>query len=103
MGDGEKSWQEGLAEGIAIESPARLEEMLEAVREFEGTVISVSEQETVDTLRSLHRRGIYVESTAAVAAAGFEKIRSGNMDFELTPPVVIPLTGSGLKEERVFA
>jgi len=102
MIDGGKSWQEGLAEGIAIKSPARLEEMLQAVREFEGKVISVNEQETVDTLRSLHRRGIYVESTAAVAAAGFEKIRSGNIDFELRPPVVIPLTGSGLKEDRIF-
>ncbi len=85
------------AEGIMIEDPPRLEGIISAVRNFSGSVIKVSDLEINHALSELHKKGIYVESTAAAAPAALKKIEE-NKSMDLSSPVIIPLTGSGLKE-----
>ena len=85
-----------VAEGIASAKPTRVREVLRAVRESGGAVVAVDEGEIVDALRVLARRGLYVEPTAAAAAAGLTRLQAtGAVRPEET--TVLVLTGSGLK------
>jgi threonine synthase len=85
--------RETLAEGIAVAGPVRGGQMLRAVRETGGTMLSVSDQETLDALRKAWGTGVYIEPTSAVALAAAEKVlREGQGGT-----AVVVLTGSGLK------
>jgi threonine synthase len=85
-----------IAEGIATARPTRVAEVLRAVRASGGTVVAVDEAEIVEALRGLARRGLYVEPTAAAAAAGLSRLLAqGAIRPEET--TVLVLTGSGLK------
>ena len=85
-----------VAEGIASAKPTRVVEVLRAVRDSGGSIVAVSEAEIVDALRALARSGIYVEPTAAAAAAGLTRLLA---DRAIGPheTTVLVLTGSGLK------
>jgi threonine synthase len=80
--------EETVAEGIAIPRPARGAEILAAVRESAGRVVSVPEAAIAPAARDLARRGLLVEPTAAVVWAARD---------QATGTAVIPLCGSGLK------
>lgn len=82
------------AEGIAIATPRRGEQMLSAIRETNGRMISVEEGEIVESLRWLCQRGYFVEPTsAAVFAGALTYLRSAARDEK----VLTVLTGHGLK------
>ncbi|PID20546.1 threonine synthase [Sporosarcina sp. P3] len=81
-----------VAEGIAIASPARSKQIVEAVRETEGMFITVSENEIVEARAMLAAKGFYVEITSAVNYAGY--IKYANAKDEV---IVIPLCGAGIK------
>jgi threonine synthase len=86
------------ADGIQITEPVRIVEILRAVDETGGDVLAIDRERTEATLSRLHRAGLYVEPTCAVAPAALETLR----DREAIRPdedVVVPLTGSGLKIE----
>ena len=93
--------QPTVAEGIASSKPTRVKEVLRGVRESGGSIVAVNEQEIVDALRDLARRGLYVEPTSAAGAAGLTKLlASGAIDPHAR--TVLVLTGSGLKaSERI--
>lgn len=82
------------AEGIAIATPLRGEQMLSAIRATNGRMISVEEEEIVESLRWLCQRGYFVEPTsAAVFAGALTYLRSAARDEN----VLTVLTGHGLK------
>ena len=85
-----------VAEGIATPKPIRVAEVLRAVRETGGTVVAVEEGEIVQALRELARRGLYVEPTAAAAAAGLTRLLASGV-IRPQEYTVLVLTGSGLK------
>jgi threonine synthase len=85
-----------IAEGTAIARPIRLHEVLGVLRETNGGAVMSSEEEIAAAMFDLARIGIYVEPTAAQAAAAFGKLLgAGTITAEQTTVVV--LTGSGLK------
>ena len=86
--------QPTLAEGIMIARPIRGRQILSAVRDSGGHFLAVAESEIEQALALLHRRGFFVEPTAAATIAGLRKLLP-----EITPEAVIvaPLTGHGLK------
>ena len=85
-----------IAEGIATARPTRVAEVLRAVRASGGDIVAVEEAEIVEALRGLARRGLYVEPTSAVAAAGLTRLlAAGAIGRDET--TVLVLTGSGLK------
>jgi threonine synthase len=91
-----------IAEGIRIAAPDRAGAILEACRQSDGDLLTVSETEIVSALRCLGRSGLYVEPTAAVAPAGALKLAAaGHLPGEGT--TIIPLTGSGLKAGSTIA
>ncbi|ARF13943.1 threonine synthase [Sporosarcina ureae] len=81
-----------LAEGIAIASPARSKQIVEAIRETEGTFITVSEDEILEAREILAVKGFYVEITSAVNYAGYMKYANSRDEV-----IVIPLCGAGIK------
>ncbi|HET9923173.1 MAG TPA: pyridoxal-phosphate dependent enzyme, partial [Methylomirabilota bacterium] len=83
-----------VAEGIATPKPTRVAEVLRAVRETGGTVVAVVEGEIVQALRELARRGLYVEPTAAAAAAGLTRLLASGV-IRPQEYTVLVLTGSG--------
>ncbi|SRR6056297_2885809 len=88
-----------IAEGIAIGKPKRLKQIVNVIKETNGDVITVSESEIKLTLNKLWKKGLYIEKTSAVAPAGFLKLNYNNKINE-KEKVVIPLTGSGLKNNK---
>ncbi len=91
-----------IAEGIRIAAPDRAGAILEACRESDGELLTVSEAEIVSALSRLGRAGFYVEPTAAVAPAGAMKLAAAGR-LPATGTTVIPLTGSGLKAGTTIA
>jgi threonine synthase len=85
-----------IAEGIATARPTRVAEVLRAVRETGGAIVAVEEAEIVEALRALARRGLYVEPTSAVAAAGLSRLLASGA-IRPHERTVLVLTGSGLK------
>ncbi len=85
-----------VAEGIATPKPTRVADVLRAVRETGGSVVAVEEAEIVNALRELARRGLYVEPTAAAAAAGLTRLLASGV-IRPQEYTVLVLTGSGLK------
>ena len=85
-----------VAEGIATARPTRVAEVLRAVRDSGGSIVAVEEAEIVQALRELARRGLYVEPTSAVAAAGLSRLLASGV-IRPQEYTVLVLTGSGLK------
>ncbi|WP_431919334.1 pyridoxal-phosphate dependent enzyme [Nonomuraea jabiensis] len=86
-----------LAEGIAIAAPARGGQMLQAVRESGGTVMTVSEQDILEAHAGLATQGFWVEPTGAVAYAAVRRLEAMGSPLVERGIVVAPLCGSGLK------
>jgi threonine synthase len=84
-----------VAEGIRSLRPLRGDAVLAAIEDSQGTVIAVEEDEILDGRQQLSRRGFYVEPTSAVVWPALEQLLT-----DLPDPVVMVLTGSGLKDPR---
>jgi threonine synthase len=100
------------AEGIAIAAPARSRQILAAIRDTHGSILTVSDAAIEDARIALAAQGFYVEPTAAVAYAGFQACLnlvdsdSSNDDglasfaqeaVDRRKQIIIPLCGAGLK------
>lgn len=81
-----------VAEGTLIENPPRLLEMLNAIEESQGDIITVSDETILNAFRILNCKGYFIEPTAALAFAAF-------IEKPLDNAIVI-LTGSALKIGR---
>ncbi len=82
------------AEGIAIAAPRRGHQMLQAVRETGGRMISVGEDDIVNALRWLCAKGYFVEPTSAAVFAGALRVLE---DAPRNEEILTVLTGHGLK------
>ncbi|MFA5072786.1 MAG: threonine synthase [Nitrospirota bacterium] len=85
-----------IAEGIAIKEPKRIDEMINAIRQSNGDVITVDDDETKKAQDILAGMGFYMEPTSGAAVAGMLRYFPEGYDKNLT--IVVPLTGSGLKK-----
>jgi len=84
------------AEGISVAKPVRGRDILGAIRDSNGLVRTVTDDEIWESVETLGRKGIYVEPTAAAAPAALAGLlRDGSIQDGQR--VVIVLTGSGLK------
>jgi threonine synthase len=90
-----------IADGIATLRPVRISQVLAALRRCGGGVAAVAETEIMPALSDLGRLGLFVEPTAATAAAALTSLlRDGTIAPGETTVVV--LTGHGLKAaERI--
>ncbi len=86
--------EETKAEGIAIANPVRGRQILEVIRETEGEVLAVTEEEIEAALKEMGRKGHFIEPTSAATIAGLKKYLRKKRERET---VVSTLTGTGLK------
>jgi threonine synthase len=85
--------KETVAEGIAIAKPVRGRQILEAIRETDGEVLTVTEKEIGVAMREMGTKGHFIEPTAAATIAGLKKyLKRTKKEI-----VVSTLTGTGLK------
>ncbi len=85
-----------LADGIRVTNPPRLKEMVDALKEFNGAVIVVNDNDIAKALKELVKMGFVVEPTSATALAALKYA----IDYRIVDrgeSVLLPLTGSGLK------
>ncbi len=83
---------ETLAEGISVAKPPRWRQIIKIIRETDGDVIKVNDEEILEGAFELARRGIYCEPTSATSISALKKY-----NFKGEKIVVVPLTGHGLK------
>lgn len=88
--------QATVAEGIAVGTPKRIDEMIEAIKESGGDIITVDDECVINAQQMLGAMGIYTEATSGAAVAGFLKYFDACDSQQFT--VVVPLTGTGLKK-----
>ena len=83
---------ETVAEGVRVSTPIRGDAVLTAVQASQGTLLAVPEENILPGRNELARRGFYVEPTSAIVWDALGQI------IEQAPePIVVLLTGSGLK------
>ena len=83
---------ETLAEGVRIMNPLRSDAILQLLSRTGGLIIAVEESKILPGSDALARLGFYVEPTSAVVWNALEQVIE-----DLPDPVVVILTGSGLK------
>jgi threonine synthase len=88
------SKEKTLAEGVRVNHPLRGDAVLQAVATSQGTIYITDEAEILEAREILARLGFYVEPTSAIVWPALKKKIK-----ELADPVVVILTGSGLKFE----
>jgi threonine synthase len=84
------------ADGIQIASPAREDQILDAIAATDGGAIALDAGATGAELDRLHAAGFYTEPTCATAPAALETFRERGV-VAPEDEVVVALTGSGLK------
>ncbi len=87
-----------VAGGIAVGTPARLEEIVAAIKTTGGTATAVKENDILtwrDTLAQTE--GVYAEPTSAAAFAGLAQLSEKGI-VRPDARVLIPITGFGLKD-----
>lgn len=81
-----------MAEGVRVSIPIRGDAVLFAIQSSQGTLLAAPEEHILLGRNELARRGFYVEPTSAIVWDALGQI------IEQAPePVVVILTGSGLK------
>lgn len=83
---------ETLAEGVRVLHPLRGDQALELIRQTEGEIVAVDEPDILPGRHSLADLGFYVEPTSAIVWKALEELKARLLD-----PVVVVLTGAGLK------
>jgi threonine synthase len=83
---------ETLAEGVRVKNPVRGDAFLSFMKENSGLMVAVDENEIIDGRIALAHQGFYVEPTSAIVWNALQQIIE-----EVSEPIVVVLTGSGLK------
>lgn len=84
------------AEGVALPEPVRGTQVLQAIRDYKATMVSVDEVELMSCWRDMARTGLFIELTSAVTVAGAWLARDRRLITE-GESVVVVITGHGLK------
>lgn len=85
-----------IADALVSVDPPLLELMVKNMKEVNGDVVIVEEEEIIEAFKELAGKGFYVEPSSAVAYAGYKK-HVKNRETPKDSRAVIVLTGAGLK------
>lgn len=85
-----------VAEGVKVSQPVRGESILNHLQRSRGKIVKISEPEIMNSYFKLGSKGFFVEPTSALAWAAMKD------QWETLPdPIVLILTGSGLKTKSL--
>ncbi len=91
-----------IADSINVPVPRNWRKAVNALKEADGVVVCVNDEQILDAMRLGGRHGIYAEPAAAAALAGIVAARD-NQTITGTDRVVCMVTGSGLKDTKAGA
>jgi threonine synthase len=86
-----------LAEGVRVWQPIRGDSVLKEIGSSSGKVIAVDENEIQIGVEEFSRRGFHIEPTSALVWNALMQCVD-----ECEGPIVVVLTGSGLKHQAIF-
>ncbi len=86
-----------IAEGIAVGRPPRAWQIIDAIKKTKGTILTVSDNEIKNALRTISKSGIYIEPTSGAAVAGVRKYLKIARKNEV---ILSTFTGHGLKSQK---
>jgi threonine synthase len=91
-----------VASGISVSNPPRIGQIIKAVQCSRGSAVAVQDEAILHWQKRLAtKEGVFCEATSAAAFAGLEKlIQQGSIPKGSR--VLVPVTGSGLKEPLVI-
>jgi len=81
-----------IAEGVRVKLPVRGKALLKELSDGKGTFVSIQEDQILSDTTELARRGFLVEPTSALVWSACKKLVK-----DLPEPIILILTGSGLK------
>lgn len=81
-----------IAEGVRVKFPVRMNALVNEIGPNGGEFIAIGEEDILPAFSELAQRGVYVEPTSALVWAAYKNLRE-----KLPQPVVLIMTGSGLK------
>jgi len=87
-----------IADALVSVNPPLLDLMVKHLKEANGDVVMVEEDEIFNAFMELARKGFFVEPSSAVAYAAYKK-QLKNEEVSETDRTVVILTGTGLKTE----
>ena len=92
--------EDTIADGISVSIPRNAHKAVRAVRESQGTIVLVSDEEIRDAMRWLGRlTGVFAEPAAGATVAGLRKaVADGTIGRG--ERVVAVVTGNGLKDPK---
>lgn len=90
-----------LAEGIKIQRSSRINEIVEFVRQSNGSFLSVSESQIEDAWHVMGKQGFFIEPTCATAFAGIKTLIDTDQIVEGQITVGV-ITGNGLKSTNTI-
>ncbi|MBP6176754.1 MAG: threonine synthase [Anaerolineales bacterium] len=88
-----------VADSISVDLPRDGVRAVRAAKETNGTYITVTDEEIIQSIAELGRMGIFAEPAGATAYAGLVKA-AGLGAVQSDDPILIMNTGSGLKDVR---
>jgi len=88
-----------LADSVSVDHPHDGLRALRAATQTGGRYITISDQHILTAIARLGREGIFVEPAAGTAYAGLEAAVKQGL-FDASDPVLVMLTGSGLKDVK---
>ena len=90
-----------IASGIAVSAPPRLKQCVNVINSSGGSALGIDDNVALLWQRRLaETEGVFCEVTSAIAFAGLEKLLSESK-INKSSTVVIPITGTGLKEPLI--
>lgn len=87
---------QSIADGVLIAHPPRSREILAAVRDSGGAIVTADDPSVWAAHDELRRRGLLVETTSALAVAAIEPLLAAGL-LTRDAQVVVAITGHGLK------
>ena len=93
---------QSIASGILVKEPVFKDLAIKAIKESEGTVVSIPEESIVSSIDELIRKeGIFAEPASALTLAAVERLNQKKL-FDSSDLITCIITGSGLKAPYIL-
>lgn len=98
MDEVEKPWENAqtVAAGLRVPNPYASYLILRAIRETSGDAVAVSDEEIIQAMKNLLKKGVYACPEAAATLAALNKSLESNI-FDKNERILLCLTGTALK------
>ena len=91
-----EQYKSTIAEGIALAKPNKIDQVIEAIEDTHGNILSITEKDIAIALKEVVNKGFYIEPTSATAYAGLSQLIANNC-ISKEQTTILMASGNGLK------